>query len=527
MSSIPHPVLKATGLTVAFPGHIALNAVDFRMFPGEVHALLGENGAGKSTLIKALTGVVRPDGGTVVLGGEAVRFSGPADAQRAGIATVYQEIDLLPNLSIAENVMLGREPRRRGSIDWKATRSLAREALGRLGLDELNVTSLLGHHSLAVQQLVAIARAVAMDARVLVLDEPASSLDNDEVTELFRVVRSLAAHGVAILFVSHFLEHVYELADRLTVLRDGRLIGEYLPAELLRIDLVKKMVGRTVSDFEALREQAQATTTEEEEPAATPLIAARRLGRKHAIDSFDLDVAEGELIGVAGLLGSGRTGLARVLSGVDAADTGSIAVSGGARRLRTPRRGIRYGIVYSSENRRLGGIVDDLTVRENIALALQAQRGWWRPISRKRQAELAQSYLEMLDVRPADAEAIAGTLSGGNQQKVMLARLLALAPRLLILDEPTRGVDIGAKFDVQKLVANLVANGMSVVFISAELDEVLRIAQRILVLREHRVVADLPNDALTMEDLLAVIAYGADPDDDDTGLPGSTGIIGT
>jgi monosaccharide-transporting ATPase len=338
-------------------------------------------------------------------------------------------------------------------------------------------------------------------------------------------VRSLAAHGVAILFVSHFLEHVYELADRLTVLRDGRLIGEYLPAELLRIDLVKKMVGRTVSDFEALREQAQATTTEE--PAATPLIAARRLGRKHAIDSFDLDVAEGELIGVAGLLGSGRTGLARVLSGVDAADTGSIAVSGGAHRLRTPRRGIRYGIVYSSENRRVGGIVDDLTVRENIALAVQAQRGWWRPISRKRQAELAQSYLEMLDVRPADAEALAGTLSGGNQQKVMLARLLALAPRLLILDEPTRGVDIGAKFDVQKLVANLVANGMSVVFISAELDEVLRIAQRILVLREHRVVADLPNDALTMEDLLAVIAYGADPDDDDTGLPDSPGIIGT
>jgi simple sugar transport system ATP-binding protein len=518
MTRQPAPVLEVRDLTVAFPGHVALDAVDFRMFPGEVHALLGENGAGKSTLIKALTGAHAPDGGSITLDGRAVDFAGPSDAHRAGIAAVYQEIDLLPNLSVAENVMLGHEPHRFGTIDWRATRERAADALARLGVD-VDVASQLGQHSPAVQQLVAIARVVSMDARVLVLDEPTSSLDNDEVTELFRVVRTLTATGVAVLFVSHFIEQVYELADRLTVLRDGRLVGEYLPSELLRIDLVEKMVGRRVGELNELGkragESAGGNTGESPGQGDDVVLSAHEVTKRRAIDPFTLDIAEGELIGVAGLLGSGRTELARVLSGVDRADSGTTRVAGIVTRLRSPRGGIRHGIVYSSENRRVGGIVGGLTVRDNIVLALQAERGWWRPIPRKRQDELVQSYLEMLDVRPAEPDALAGTLSGGNQQKVMLACLLALAPRVLILDEPTRGVDIGAKVEVQRMVRNLADNGMAVVFISAELEEVLRIAQRVLVLRERRVVADLPNDGLTMEALLTLIAYGDEQNADD------------
>lgn len=510
MTSEPAPVLDVRDLTVAFPGHVALDAVDFRMFPGEVHALLGENGAGKSTLIKAITGALTPDSGSILLDGGVVVFAGPSDAHRAGIAAVYQEIDLLPNLSVAENVMLGHEPHRLGTIDWRSTRERAADALARLGVD-VDVASHLGQHSPAVQQLVAIARVVSMDARVLVLDEPTSSLDNDEVTELFRVVRTLTASGVAVLFVSHFIEQVYELADRLTVLRDGRLVGEYLPSELLRIDLVEKMVGRRVGELDELGNRAP----EGAGPEDDIVLSAHDVTKRRAIDPFTIDIAEGELIGVAGLLGSGRTELARVLSGVDRADGGTTRVAGIITRLRSPRSGIRHGIVYSSENRRVGGIVGSLTVRDNIVLALQAERGWWRPIPRKRQDELVQSYLEMLDVRPADPDALAGTLSGGNQQKVMLARLLALAPRVLILDEPTRGVDIGAKVEVQRMVRNLADNGMAVVFISAELEEVLRIAQRVLVLRERRVVADLPNDGLSMEALLTLIAYGDEQNADD------------
>jgi simple sugar transport system ATP-binding protein len=505
------PILEAHDLTVAFPGHVALDGVDFRLFPGEVHALLGENGAGKSTLIKALTGVLRPDGGSLTLDGSVARFASPADALAMGIAAVYQEVDLLPNLSVAENVMLGREPRRFGTIDWKTTRRTARDVLARLGL-EVDVTSTLGHHSLAVQQLVAIARALASDARVLILDESTASLDNDEVTEFFRVVRSLTEQGVAVLFVSHFLEQVYELADRLTVLRDGHLIGEYLPSEILRIDVVSKMIGRDLTELDEL---GRREASESEGVASAPFLVARGVSRRGAVEGFDLDVAQGELIGVAGLLGSGRTSLARVLTGADKADGGRIAVRGRARRLRTPRAAIRRGVVYSSEDRRVGGIVADLTVRENIALALQADRGWWRPLSKRRQTELAESYLDSLGIRPADPELPAGSLSGGNQQKVLLARWLALAPELLVLDEPTRGVDIAAKVDVQRLVTDLAANGMAVLFISAELEEVLRVSDRVLVMREHRMVGDLVNADLTLNDLLSLIAYGRSEGGDD------------
>jgi simple sugar transport system ATP-binding protein len=496
------PVLDVTGATVRFGREAALDTVSFRMFAGEVHSLIGENGAGKSTLIRALTGAQTLDAGEIRVDGVPVRLRSPLEAQRLGISTVYQEIDLLPNMSVAENIALGREPRRNGAIDWPGMRRDAATVLSELGLT-IDPASLLGSHSLAVQQLVAIARAISADVRVLVLDEPTSSLDADEVAELFRVIRELKERGVAVLFISHFLDQVYEISDRITVLRGGALVGEYRPSELLRIDLVGKMLGREIA--------TEIRRPPEPEPDTRVTLAGRGLSRGPRLRGVDIEVRENEVVGIAGLLGSGRSELARVLAGIDRPDTGAVVVDGKVTAIPAPRRGIALGIVYSSEDRRAEGIIANLTVRENIVLAVQAQRGILRRMSKARQTELAASWIEALGVRPASPEAIARTLSGGNQQKVLLARLLALAPRALLLDEPTRGIDVGAKVEVQNLVGELAANGMSVVFVSAELEEVLRVSTRIVVLRDGLVVATLPAEDTTSEALLAVVIR---PDDD-------------
>lgn len=496
------PLVEVHGATVRFGSDTALDNVDFRMFGGEVHSLMGENGAGKSTLIKALTGAHPLDAGTIRLDGELLHLSSPRDAQRHGIRTVYQELDLLPNLSVAENIMLGREPRRLGGIDWKRMRHEASEALLDLGLD-IDPVSPLSSHSLAVQQLIAIARAISSEVRVLVLDEPTSSLDADEVAELFRVIRDLKERGVAILFVSHFLDQVYEICDRITVLRDGALVGEYLTGELLRIDLVQKMLGKDPDDL------AVRSRTEKGVPDAEPFVRATGL-TSGLLRDVEVTVIEGEVLGLAGLLGSGRTELARALTGVDRPEAGEIVYRGKRIAPSTPRKAIALGIAYSSENRKAEGIIEHLTVRENIALAIQAERGFLRRMSLRRQRELAASWIEALGIRPASPEALAGTLSGGNQQKVLLARLLALAPRLLVLDEPTRGIDVGAKVEVQNLVNELADNGMSVIFISSELEEVLRVASRITVLRDGQVVDTLPAEELASRSLLAIVTQ---PDD--------------
>ncbi|MFT2817169.1 ATP-binding cassette domain-containing protein [Leifsonia sp. A12D58] len=509
--TVETPVVEMTNISISFPGVKALDEVSFRMFPGEVHSLMGENGAGKSTLIKALTGVYSIDSGTITLAGAPVSFAGPAQAQEAGISTVYQEVNLLTNLSVAENIMLGREPRRFGAIDWRATRKRAGELLTRLNLD-IDPASLLGSHSLAVQQLVAIARSLDVQAKVLVLDEPTSSLDADEVTELFRVIRSLKEEGVAILFVSHFLDQVYEISDRLTVFRNGKLVGEYLTEEILRIDLVQKMIGKEITLLDDLQKKTHDQSVADDE-GETPLLQAIGLGRKGAIEPFDLRIYEGEVVGFAGLLGSGRTELARILSGIDRPDAGTLTIDGKKSRFRTPRAALGRGVAYSSENRKAEGVVEDLTVRDNIVLALQADRGWFKRIPKKRQDELAASYIQALNIRPANPDALVKNLSGGNQQKVLLARWLAVAPRLLILDEPTRGIDVGAKAEIQKLVVDLAENGMSVVFISAELEEVLRLSHRIAIMRDRRMVADIDNDDVSVDSLLAIIADGSVADE--------------
>jgi galactofuranose transport system ATP-binding protein len=483
------PVLQMRGIEKAFVGVKALDDVDFRLFPGEVHALMGENGAGKSTLIKVLTGVYPIDAGEIVLEGE--------------VSTVYQEVNLCANLSVAENLFLGREPLRFGRIQWRAMRRQAAEALARVHLD-IDVSASLETYSLAVQQMVAIARALDVSASVLVLDEPTSSLDRDEVERLFAIVRDLKERGIAILFVSHFIDQVYEIADRMTVLRNGRLVGEWPIAELSQVELVSKMLGREAETLEALEERRPALQ------ASTPVLQASGVGRTGVIDPFDLEIRRGEVVGLAGLLGSGRTEAARLLFGADRADAGSVLIDGEPVSVRSPRAATARGIGFSPENRRTEGLVEELTVRENIVLALQAARGWTRPVARRRQDELVDHWIRALDIRPANPEQPVGTLSGGNQQKVLLARWLITQPRLLILDEPTRGIDVGAKAQIQRLVVSLSDDGMAVVFISAELEEVLRLSHKVAVLRDRRLVAELANDeALTLDRLVATIASGA------------------
>ncbi|NUT32582.1 MAG: sugar ABC transporter ATP-binding protein [Hamadaea sp.] len=501
------PILTMTGIGKQFPGVVALSGVDFRLNPGEVHALLGENGAGKSTLIKVLTGVYGVDEGEIRLSGQPVRFGSPLQAQQAGISTVYQEVNLCPNLSVAENIYIGREPRKFGKIRWSQLRKAASDLVRRLQLD-IDVTAQLGSYSLAVQQMVAIARAVDIDAKVLILDEPTSSLDASEVAQLFELMRRLKAAGVAIVFVSHFLDQVYEIADRITVLRNGRLIGEYAVADLPQLELVGKMIGKELAALEQLEGKVRRPVAALER--GTPIVEAADLGRTGAIAPFDLTIHQGEVVGLAGLLGSGRTEVARLFFGADRADHGRLNVDGAPVAMRGPRTAMAKGIAFCSENRRTEGLIEELTVRENIVLALQASRGWSRPIPRRRQDELVRKWVTALDIRPADPEIQVRNLSGGNQQKVLLARWLITEPRLLIVDEPTRGIDVGAKTEVQKLIAQLSDDGLAVLFVSAELEEVLRLSHKIAVLRDRRLVEELENtDDVDTDRILQTIAGGA------------------
>ncbi|MFC4335511.1 sugar ABC transporter ATP-binding protein [Salininema proteolyticum] len=500
------PIIRMKGVSKSFTGVAALDGVDLTLRAGEVHALMGENGAGKSTLVKALTGVHRPDSGTVELDGRPVSFHHPREAQEAGIATVYQEVNLTENLTVAENLFAGREPRLGPFIRFRAMRKRAEEALARVGLD-LDVTAPLSTLSIAVQQLVAIARAVDMDAKVLVLDEPTSSLDQDEVRRLLDTMRRLADDGTALVFISHFLDQVYDVCDRMTVLRNGTLVGEWPTADLPEADLIGRMLGRESTSLAGLEERRR-----EREPRDEVLLSATALGRKGAVEPFTVDLRRGEVLGLAGLLGSGRTETARLLAGADPADAGTLAVDGRTRRGHNPRNAIAAGIAYCSENRKTEGLLPDLTVAENITVALQASLGWARPIPAEKRRTVVADLVERLDIRPADPDMPVRNLSGGNQQKVLLARWLLTEPRLLILDEPTRGIDIGAKADIQNLVAELSGQGMSVVFISAELDEVVRLSDRIGVLKDRRMIDILDNTPqTTASTIVDTIAGGARP----------------
>ncbi|WOD16177.1 sugar ABC transporter ATP-binding protein [Paraburkholderia kirstenboschensis] len=502
------PILATTGVSKTFPGVKALQRVDFRLFPGEVHTLMGQNGAGKSTLINVLTGVIAPDTGTIRLAGEVVAFASPQEAEAAGVRTLYQEVNLCPNLSVAENIFAGRQPRRFGAIDWPDIKRRAQAALARLDIT-LDVTRSLDAYPIAVQQMVAIARALSVDARVLILDEPTSSLDDSEVAQLFKILRHLKQSGIAILFVTHFIEQTYAISDRITVMRNGEREGEYLARDLPADQLVAKMVGHERMS-ERLREAAHEASgpsgTEQGERAASAFIELRGVGRRGTLQPIDLNVERGQILGLAGLLGSGRTETARLLFGADRADSGTMLVDGKPVRLRSPHDAVRHGIAYCAEDRKKEGIVADLSIRENILLALQARRGWWRKISRQRARELADLWIERLGIKASDAEQPIGLLSGGNQQKALLARWLATDPKLLILDEPTRGIDVAAKFDIMDRLLALCANGLSILFISSEISEVLRVSHRVAVLRDRRKIAEVEGKASNEDNIYRLIA---------------------
>lgn len=494
------PVLEVTGIHKQFPGVKALLDAGLRLFPGEVHTLMGQNGAGKSTLIKVLTGVYQPERGSIVLDGTAIAPTSTQDAQELGISTVYQEVNLCPNLSVAENIFIGRYPRRLKMIDWRGMRRQAAELLKRLQID-IDVSKPLSNYPLAIQQMVAIARALNISSKVLILDEPTSSLDENEVQLLFSVLRGLREQGMAILFVTHFLDQTYAISDRITVMRNGEREGEYLCSELSRLALVNKMIG---APAEAQEEPGSACAA-----AGTHLdtfLRTKALARKGVLNPIDLEIRKGELLGLAGLLGSGRTETARLLFGADKADSGAIEIDGRSRVFSTPRDAIAEGIGFCSEDRKHEGAILGLSVRENLILALQARQGLLRAIPMRRQQELAAHYVKQLGIKTASIETPIGTLSGGNQQKVLLARWLATEPRLMILDEPTRGIDVRAKQEIMDYVTTLCRKGMSILFISSELPEVLRVSDRIVVMRDRKACGEYGRGELDDSTVLHVIA---------------------
>lgn len=494
------PVLDVTGIHKQFPGVKALSDAGLRLYPGEVHTLMGQNGAGKSTLIKVLTGVYQPESGSIVLDGERIEPRSTQHAQELGISTVYQEVNLCPNLSVAENIFIGRYPRRFGMIDWRRMRRLSQELLTRLQVN-VDVGRPLASYPLAIQQMVAIARALNISAKVLILDEPTSSLDEAEVQLLFSVLSNLREQGMAILFVTHFLEQTYAISDRITVMRNGEREGEYLCSELSRLALVNKMIGVAADT----QEQPQ-TCIEEGHQAGPALLQARELARRGVLAPLDLSIRQGELLGLAGLLGSGRTETARLLFGADRADDGAIEIGGRSTIFATPRDAIREGIGFCSEDRKHEGAILDLSVRENLILALQARQGLLRAIPLRRQQELADYYVKQLGIKTASIETPIGTLSGGNQQKVLLARWLATEPKLMILDEPTRGIDVRAKQEIMDYVTTLCRKGMAILFISSELPEVLRVSDRIVVMRDRKACGEYRRGELDDSSVLHVIA---------------------
>ncbi|MDR6535737.1 sugar ABC transporter ATP-binding protein [Variovorax soli] len=490
MSGDIRPVLELAGIRKQFAGVDALRDVQLRLYPGEIHALMGQNGAGKSTLIKVLTGALPSGGGSMRLDGQAIHPASPLEAQKLGISTVYQEVNLCPNLSVAENVFAGRYPRRGAAegfrIDWAAVNRRARELLARIGLD-IDVARLLSSYPVAVQQMVAIARALGVSSKVLILDEPTSSLDDDEVRKLFEVLRKLRGEGLAIVFVTHFLNQVYAVSDRITVLRNGTWVGEWRAADLGPQALIAAMLGR-----ELAAQSGRAAALPPFDIAAPALLEAQGLGQAGLLQPIDLLVRAGEIVGLAGLLGAGRTELARLLFGLEAPDRGQLRIDGEVASFASPADAIRHGLALCPEERKTDGIVAELSVRENIALALQARLGARRFLSRAEQTALAERFVEALGIKTASVETPIGLLSGGNQQKAMIARWLATEPRLLILDEPTRGIDVGAKQEIMAQILRLAKGGMAVLFISSEMSEVVRVAHRIVVLRDRSKVGELP-----------------------------------
>lgn len=498
-------VLEMKNISKIFPGVRALSNVDFTLKTGEIHTLMGENGAGKSTLIKVLTGVYEIDEGRIILRGKEIKISSTQEAQNYGISTVYQEVNLCPNLTVAENIYIGREPKKNGSIDWKKMNSDAAKLLEeRLNL-KVDVKKALNNYSVAVQQMVAIARAVDISNGILILDEPTSSLDDKEVKQLFKIMKKFREEGMSIIFVTHFLDQVYEVSDKLTVLRNGELVGTYDADKLSRIELVSKMIGKDYGEIQKSTRIKKETINVKREN----LLSTNNFGRLGSINPYSIEIKKGEILGFAGLLGSGRSECARTIFGVDKSTSGNITINGKKYSYIYPQKAIEEGFGFCPEDRKVEGIVGDLTIRENIILALQANRGIFKYLPMKKQQEISQKYIDLLKIKTPSMEQKISNLSGGNQQKVILARWLATEPQLLILDEPTRGIDIGAKGEITELILALAKQGMTILFISSELPEVVKCCDRVIVLRDRNIIGELNGEEIEESNIMKTIAGGA------------------
>jgi monosaccharide-transporting ATPase len=494
-------ILEMEGIYKAFPGVKALDNVDFALRKGEIHALMGENGAGKSTLIKVITGIYEKDAGRIALDGSPIHFKSPQEAQNMGIGTVYQEIALCPNLTVAENMFIGRG--RNPFVQWKQMNEKATQMLDSLGIPA-SPTQELTSCSLAVQQMIAIARAVEMDCKILILDEPTSSLDEDEVNKLFELMRELKARGVGIIFITHFIEQVYKISDRITVLRNGKLIGEYETSALPQIELISKMMGKALDDVTKIRKHEPLTSD-----TSVPVFEGKSLSSAAGVRPFNFTIQKGEVNGFAGLIGSGRSESARAIFAADKVTGGEVRMKGKSVKIKAPIHAMKQGIGYLPEDRKGDGIIDELSVRDNIILALQVMKGFFRPFSRKQAEEFADQYIQRLKIKTPSMYTPITSLSGGNQQKVILARWLLTHPMYLILDEPTRGIDVGTKVEIQKLVLKLADGGMSLTFISSEIDEMLRTCSRLIVMKDRDIVGELSGKNLTEHDVMHVIAEGS------------------
>ena len=507
-------LLKVIDVSKAFPGVRALDNVSFSLRPGEVHALVGENGAGKSTLIKVLTGVYQPDGGELRYRDEPVSFATPMDAQRAGISTIYQEVNLIPLMSVAHNLFLGREPRTRfGILDETRMNREASEILVRYGVTT-DVRRQLGTMALGAQQMVALARAVMVDARVVIMDEPTSSLEPREVETLFGVIRELHAQGIGIVYVSHRLDELYQICDAVTILRDGRLVHTGRLKDLERIRLVSLMLGREMS--EVRREGATAFSGEMTgDVTAAPVLKVTELNSRHKLHDISFEVRPGEVVGLGGLLGAGRSETIKAIGGAYPLDGGDVQVDGKNLKRPSTVAAVKAGIAIQPEDRKAEGIVAGLSVRENIALAVLPRMSKLGIVSDSKIDEVVGRYMKRLQIKASSPDQRVGDLSGGNQQKVLLARLLATEPKVLLLDEPTRGIDVGAKAEVQSLIDELASEGLGVVLVSSDAEELIEGADRVVVLRDGVVVGVLTGDQVTTEDLLSTIAAAAPEDNDD------------
>jgi monosaccharide-transporting ATPase len=495
-------ILEMEGIGKDFPGVRALHNVDFALRKGEIHALMGENGAGKSTLIKVMTGVYEKDAGRIVFNGRPIRFKSPQEAQNKGIGTVYQEITLCPNLTVAENMFIGRG--RYAFVQWRRMKAKAKKLLSSLGIPA-RPNQELSSCSLAVQQMIAIARAVDMDCKILILDEPTSSLDEDEVRKLFELMRELKARGVGIIFITHFIKQVYEISDRITVLRNGELIGVYAASALPQIELIAKMMGKDLDDVAKIKKHEPLASD-----AGVPVFEGKALASAAGVRPFDFFIQKGEVNGFAGLLGSGRSESARAIFAADKVTGGAVRMNGRRVRIRTPLHAMKRGIGYLPEDRKGDGIIAELSVRDNIILALQVMKGFFRPLSRKQAEAFSDEYIRRLNIKTPSTNTPITSLSGGNQQKVILARWLLTRPLYLILDEPTRGIDVGTKVEIQKLVLNLAEDGMSLTFISSEIEEMLRTCSRLIVMKDREIVGELSGMNLTEHDVVQVIAQGGE-----------------